>query len=111
MEVGTSRIIGRLQGRESGPTILFFGGIHGNEPSGVQALEHVFAVVEKLGINIRGTVYGIRGNIPALKEQKRFLSSDLNRMWTRKGIDGIKNGKQEERRGEEREMEKGFPLS
>lgn len=110
MEVETSRIIGKLQGKESGPTVLFFGGIHGNEPSGVQALEHVFAEVDKLGIDIRGTVYGIRGNIPALKEQKRFLSFDLNRMWTRKGIDGIKNNNHEERRDEEVEMEEIYRL-
>ncbi|MCX2718494.1 succinylglutamate desuccinylase/aspartoacylase family protein [Lentiprolixibacter aurantiacus] len=105
MEVETSRIIGKLQGKESGPTVIFFGGIHGNEPSGVQALEQVFTEVDKLGIDIRGTVYGIRGNIPALKQEKRFLSFDLNRMWTRKGIDGLKNNHQEERRDEEKEME------
>ncbi len=110
IEVETSRIIGKLEGKESGPTVLFFGGIHGNEPSGVQALEHVFAEVEKLGIDIRGTVYGIRGNIPALKEQKRFLSSDLNRMWTRKGIEGIKKKNHEERRDEEKELEQIYHL-
>lgn len=110
IEADTSRLIGKLQGKESGPTILFFGGIHGNEPSGVQALEHVFSEVEKLGIDIRGTVYGIRGNIPALQEQKRFLSSDLNRMWTRKGIDGIKLKSEEERRDEERELAQIYGL-
>lgn len=110
IEIEASRIIGKLQGKEPGPTVLFFGGIHGNEPSGVQALEHVFAEVDKLGIDIQGTVYGIRGNIPALQQQKRFLSSDLNRMWTRKGIEGIKNNHQEKRRDEEKEMEEIYKL-
>ena len=39
----TERIIGHISGKETGPTLVFFGGIHGNEPSGVEALDHVFA--------------------------------------------------------------------
>ena len=38
----TERIIGQISGKEKGPTVVLFGGIHGNEPSGVEALEQVF---------------------------------------------------------------------
>ncbi len=98
--VNISRIIGKLQGKEPGPTLIFFGGIHGNEPSGVKALEHVFKEVKEKGIEIKGTVYGIRGNIPALLQEKRFLRSDLNRMWTQKGIDKIKSKNNGDRQDE-----------
>ena len=108
--VNISRIIGKLQGKEPGPTLIFFGGIHGNEPSGVKALEHVFREVRKKGIETKGMVYGIRGNIPALLQEKRFLHSDLNRMWTRKGIDQIKKKNNGDRLDEERELAEIYRL-
>lgn len=108
--VDISRIIGILQGKEPGPTVLFFGGIHGNEPSGVKALEHVFEEVQRKGVTIKGRVYGIRGNIPALLEDKRFLNSDLNRMWTQRGIDKIKGKSSEDRQDEERELAEIYHL-
>jgi len=108
--VNTSRIIGKLQGKEPGPTLIFFGGLHGNEPSGVKALEHVFREIEEKGIETKGTVYGIRGNIPALLQEKRFLRSDLNRMWTQKGIDQIKNKHNGDRKDEELELAEIYRL-
>ena len=108
--VYTSRIIGKLQGKEPGPTMIFFGGIHGNEPSGVKALEHVFKEVEEKGIETKGTVYGIRGNIPALLQEKRFLRSDLNRMWTRKDIEQIKKKNNGDRQDEEKELDEIYSL-
>ena len=108
--VKLSRIIGKLQGEEPGPTLIFFGGIHGNEPSGVQALEHVFQEMVANNIKIKGTFYGIRGNIPALLQEKRFLISDLNRMWTQKGIDHIKKKNNGNRNEEEREVAEIYRL-
>ena len=37
-DLDTIRIIGHIKGRQPGPTLVFFGGIHGNEPSGIFAL-------------------------------------------------------------------------
>ena len=47
------RIIGHVSGKETGPTLVFFGGIHGNEPSGVDALEHVFAQLKGRELQIK----------------------------------------------------------
>lgn len=78
----TERYIGKVVGEKKGPTLVFFGGIHGNEPAGVLALEQFFNNVESGAFQIQGTVIGLRGNIPALLQGKRFLNHDLNRLWT-----------------------------
>ncbi|MEL0455341.1 succinylglutamate desuccinylase/aspartoacylase family protein [Flavobacteriaceae bacterium SZ-1-7] len=83
------RILGKIEGSELGPTVVFFGGIHGNENSGVFALKDVFP-----GINaayLKGTVYGISGNLRALREHKRYIDQDLNRLWTKTNIEEIKS--------------------
>ena len=81
------RILGKIQGANPGPTVVFFGGIHGNETSGVFALKDALA-----GINnayVKGTIYGIAGNLKALKTHKRFVKDDLNRLWTKQQIQDI----------------------
>ena len=85
------RYIGKVVGKLKGPTLIFFGGIHGNEPSGVTALEHIFEKLNTETRQIRGTIFGIRGNVPALVQGKRFLDHDLNRLWTAEGIPEIKS--------------------
>lgn len=85
------RYIGKAVGDLKGPTLIFFGGIHGNEPSGVTALEHIFEKLNTDTYQIRGAIYGIRGNIPALLQGKRFLDDDLNRLWTAERITEIKS--------------------
>jgi len=100
----TSRIIGHISGKEKGPTLVFFAGIHGNEPSGVEALEKVFTQLKAAGQELKGSVYGIRGNMPALLQKKRYLVHDLNRIWTRSGIDEIEGKNELERSVEENEL-------
>jgi predicted deacylase len=76
--------MGRIIGNRSdsdGPTVVFIGGIHGNEPAGVLALHQVFQQLEDKQIEIRGRILGLAGNVSALAQQKRFLSKDLNRIW------------------------------
>ncbi len=86
-----SRFIGKVDGEQNGPTIICFGGIHGNEPAGVKALENLFEKLNKGSFEVRGTLIGIRGNIPALLQRRRFLNQDLNRLWTVEKIGEIKN--------------------
>lgn len=100
----TERIIGHISGKETGPTVVFFGGIHGNEPSGVEALEQVFRQLKGSELQIKGSIIGIKGNIPALLEKKRFLDDDLNRIWTHSGIDEIEQRDHKERSVEENEL-------
>lgn len=99
-----TRIIGHISGKESGPTLVLFGGIHGNEPSGVKALERVFKKFKASNLDLKGAVFGIKGNLPALLEKKRFLEHDLNRIWTRSGIDEIEQKSISERSVEENEL-------
>lgn len=75
------RIIGHLCGGQKGPTLVFFGGIHGNEPAGAEALELVFRRLRGSQSELKGNFYGIRGNLQALDQGKRFLDKDLNRIW------------------------------
>ncbi|MGB5238453.1 MAG: succinylglutamate desuccinylase/aspartoacylase family protein [Flavobacteriaceae bacterium] len=103
-ELDTIRIIGHIKGQTEGPTLIFFGGIHGNEPSGVQALEKVFAELGPIQEQLKGNIIGIRGNIPALAQQRRFLENDLNRIWTRRGIEAINKKENGERTVEEAEL-------
>jgi len=75
------RIIGKVTGAVDGPVFIFIGGMHGNEPSSIQALKKVFTELRKMGSLYQGTVMGIAGNLPALEECKRFIDEDLNRIW------------------------------
>lgn len=62
------------------PVVVFFAGIHGNEPSGVNALKTLNNEWKSSELN--GSSYAIYGNKWALKEGVRFHAEDLNRMWT-----------------------------
>lgn len=78
--INVDRLIGHIKGDEEGPTLIFMGGIHGNEPAGVFALNKVF---EQLNAKaIKGNIYGIAGNLWALNHGERFEKEDLNRLWT-----------------------------
>ena len=89
-EVG--RIIGEYHGEEEGPVLVFFGGVHGNEPAGVVALMRAMEMLDKLKPAIRGSIYAICGNMSAMEKGERFNSMDLNRIWTRDRIKRIEEG-------------------
>ncbi|MGB5419396.1 aspartoacylase [Algibacter sp.] len=87
--IKVERILGKITGAKPGPTVVFFGGIHGNETSGIFAIKDALA-----GVNssyVKGTIYGISGNLKALKIHKRYVFDDLNRLWTKDQIENIKN--------------------
>lgn len=85
IEVG--RIIGHIKGQKKGPTLIFMGGIHGNEPAGVFALQHA---MERLKAeNVHGSIYGIAGNLWALEHGERYHKADLNRLWTPELMDAL----------------------
>ncbi len=76
------RILGKVQGEQSGPTIIFIAGMHGNEPSGIFALSEVINSINHQRLSINGNLFAIVGNIKALDKEVRYLEEDLNRMWT-----------------------------
>ena len=84
-----NRIIGKIKGDTTKPTIVFFAGIHGNETSGVFALQEVLKNIQSL--NTQGSVYGISGNLKALEVNKRYIDEDLNRIWTHERLLQLKN--------------------
>ncbi|OUS02358.1 aspartoacylase [Flavobacteriales bacterium 33_180_T64] len=85
--ISTARIIGRLEGKTKGPSIVFFGGIHGNETAGVFALKEVFDQLSS--INIQGNAIAVSGNLKALETNQRYIDSDLNRLWTHSNLEAI----------------------
>jgi hypothetical protein len=99
----TDRIIGRIDSEE-GPTVIFVGGIHGNEPSGVFALEEVFETISSEQIPVRGSFIGIAGNLWALQREERFHSEDLNRLWTLENVDALENQNFEVRHADHQEQ-------
>jgi len=102
--VETKRIIGHIKGDLPGPTLIFFGGIHGNEQSGVTALQHIFKELGVGSFSSKGSAYGIRGNIPALLKGKRFVEKDLNRIWTHSRIKNINKKTVDQLSVEDREL-------
>jgi succinylglutamate desuccinylase len=82
----SERIIGHYRGAEAGPLVVAIGGIHGNEPAGVLALERLFDLLEdepriNPGFSFKGDLLALRGNLEALAAGKRFIDADLNRIW------------------------------
>ena len=80
------RIIGKYTSNRKGPLLFVTGGVHGNEPSGVIALQKVFAELKKTKPEIEGTIIVVAGNKKALNLNKRFIDEDLNRTWTKKNV-------------------------
>lgn len=103
----TRRVIGVHRGGE-GPLLICTAGLHGNEPAGVRALEYVFKMLEVEPItnpdfDFHGTLVGLAGNLGALREGRRFLACDMNRLFTPGQMERIRATAPEERLPEERE--------
>ena len=75
------RKIGTFAGNRPGSNLIFFGGIHGNEHSGIYALKKVMDDLRQLNPDFRGNVYALAGNLKAIKAKKRYIGKDLNRIW------------------------------
>ena len=101
-----SRIISKLEGTKKGITVVIFAGIHGNENSGIFAIQEVFNKINKFDIN--GTIYGVSGNLKALELNKRFIDQDLNRIWTFENLERLIRKK--ELNTEEKEQSELFDL-
>ncbi len=80
--IAIDRVIGKVNGTKPGPTLIFFGGIHGNEPAGVFALRQAIDHIENEDLPVSGNLYAIAGNLHALSTGQRYIDLDLNRIWT-----------------------------
>ena len=79
LEVGE---VAWVAGPTDGPLLLCVGGLHGNEPAGVRALEEVVRGVEARRERMAGDFVAVAGNLKALAARRRFVAYDLNRAWT-----------------------------
>lgn len=86
------RIIGKYGPPQSDTLVLCIGGMHGNEPAGVRALEKVFEFLYDTRPPAQGRFIGIRGNIAALNKGKRMIHEDLNRIWSEANIKYAREG-------------------
>jgi len=89
------RVIGRYNGKEKGTLLICVGGMHGNEPAGVEALSIMFKMLElepntNPDFVFKGRLLGLRGNCRALAQKKRFIEKDLNRQWLPENVARIK---------------------
>ena len=79
-------IIGTYSMDKPGPLFICVGGMHGNEPAGVEAIELLIKMMEVEHItnpafSFHGTFIGLLGNPTAFKERTRFIDEDMNRQW------------------------------
>ena len=75
-------VIEHVKGAGPGPLLLCIGGLHGNEPAGVRALEAMIETIAARRRHLKGDFVAVAGNLQALGAGRRFLAYDLNRVWT-----------------------------
>jgi Succinylglutamate desuccinylase / Aspartoacylase family len=76
----------------AGPMIVAVGSIHGNEPAGSTALAFVMDECERDRLLVRGDLFALVGNLPALEAGSRFIDEDLNRRWSGQRIERVSRG-------------------
>ncbi|MDX1905705.1 MAG: succinylglutamate desuccinylase/aspartoacylase family protein [Bacteroidia bacterium] len=81
-QAAAPRVIGAYSQGLPGPAWVFTGGIHGNEPAGVAALEQVMEVMSRWEGKFAGAILALRGNLAGLRQGVRFIDHDLNRLWS-----------------------------
>ncbi len=81
--VQVPRLLGEFKGALNGPNHIFIAGIHGNEPSGVLAMQRILAQLEEIRPNFHGSLLSVSGNRQALERGERYVDIDLNRIWHR----------------------------
>lgn len=84
-----ARELGRHDAGRPGPVFVALGGVHGNEPAGLAAIERVLARLP--GLPLAGTFLGLAGNLRGLAAGRRYVDRDLNRRWTPENIARIVN--------------------
>jgi len=102
--LAAGREIGRYGDAAAGPTLVVTGGLHGNEPAGVVALGRVFRELEQRRPKVRGQLLGLVGNSCALAQNTRFVDEDMNRVWTKAGVEALRRQAPARDHSEQREQ-------
>lgn len=82
----TARQINRITSAAPGPTLIIVGGLHGNEPAGMEAARIVLSRLRHDKTPLVGEVVALAGNLRALVARRRYLDRDLNRQWTEERV-------------------------
>jgi succinylglutamate desuccinylase len=98
------RVLGRLGRRGRGPLVVVTAGLHGNEPSGIQAARRVLDRLAGDASALRGELLVAAGNLPALERGVRFVDRDLNRLWSGERVAALRRGEIAEPTVEDEEM-------
>ena len=84
------RILGLYGDFLSEKLLIIVAGIHGNEQSGILAIQNVFDYLKRLNFPAKGCILALKGNVKAIEENKRFIDKDLNRLWYDEQIDYVR---------------------
>ena len=84
--------IAEFTGSRPGPVFIAIGGLHGNEPAGVEAARRVAAALVGMQPELAGTVALLAGNTRALLAGVRFIDADLNRRWAPSFVEAARAG-------------------
>jgi len=98
------REVGRYDSGLPGPLFLSVGGLHGNEPAGIEASIRVLETLDRDRPPMHGRYVALRGNLSALADEQRFVERDLNRIWTPADLASLQERASEEDGPDEREL-------
>ncbi|MFY0672630.1 MAG: succinylglutamate desuccinylase/aspartoacylase family protein [Bacteroidia bacterium] len=82
MSLNSEHLIAEKFGEGKKQLLIAIGAMHGNERAGIEAIERVFKVLNHTTKKFNGGFIGIKGNLLALRHEKRYIKNDLNRIWT-----------------------------
>ncbi len=82
--------VGDVCGDYPGPTVIAVAGMHGNEPTGIAAIQKLIELLEPLKEHIHGRFVGLKGNLKALDANQRYVDEDMNRLWVTSILDKIR---------------------
>jgi succinylglutamate desuccinylase len=100
-EIEFERLVGEAGKAESGPTVIFTLGIHGNEPTGLEAFARVLKKLDDGEFkSFSGRLVGIAGNLEALQKGMRYIDTDLNRNWSDEAINNPDNTNEAKQKSE-----------
>jgi len=89
-ETQISRILVEKLVDKSLPTLVIMVGIHGNEVSGIFAVNSIKKKIKEYKLTFKANLYVIAGNLNAISKGNRFETIDLNRLWTDEQLHKIK---------------------
>ena len=87
---GFPRLLGSYGGDTPGPLVIGIGGMHGNEPAGVFALQQVLHSLHTRRPSFRGKLLALTGNRVALARDCRYIDEDFNRLWVPERLEGTR---------------------